>query len=97
MDVINVAEKGIDLKKSSPLSCNQKIVLSDNIIYNSFLKKNWPFIFVLLLFFSDIFYLNLAFYISLNLRFPGYNIFTYIEPLLVANIIFLPSVVFLGL
>lgn len=64
----------------------------------SFFKKNWDFIFTYLLFFLDIVFLNIAFYTAIHLRFPNFpNHLAYWEPWLIANIIFFPLSVFLGL
>ena len=65
----------------------------------SFLKKNWAFIFPWIAFFSDIFFLNLSFYIALHLRYPGGIglLSNYAHPWIAANIVFVPIVICLGL
>jgi len=66
--------------------------------FTSSFKKNWALIFSSLIFFLDIFFLNLSFYIALNLRYPGYSDFlNYASPWIMANIIFIPVAVCLGL
>ncbi len=61
------------------------------------LRKNWPFIYTLLLLFGDFVFFNLAFVVAIYLRFDSLSVLpNYREPLLIANLLFFPLSISLG-
>ena len=62
------------------------------------IKKNWPFIYTSLLIFGDFVLFNLAFVIAIYLRFNSLlHVTSYWPPILVANLLFFPLSISLGL
>lgn len=61
------------------------------------LKRNWRFIYTLLVIFTDFVLLNISFRLALYLRFPELgNIFQYWQPWMFVNIIYFPLAMGLG-